>query len=246
MEPDRLLIVNADDYGRTPEISHGILVAFSAGVLKSTTMIANLVTREEIDDALDAGIACGLHFNLTCGKPVSTVPKEFLRPDLSFDKNKALNLPTEIIKAELELQWDFAAAHGVRLSHIDSHHHIHSYPNVLALVAEFAIMRGVPVRPCDEGTAFYLNKLGIASPQQFSAKFYGQDSVSADKFIAILESSNARSLEIMTHPGYSSPLLESESTYSKERELELAVLTNQELASAIAALGWTPGNYFDL
>ncbi len=246
MEPERLLIVNADDYGRTPEISRGILDAFSAGILKSTTIMSNLVSRMELDSAQAAGIACGLHFNLTCGKPISAVPKEFLSPVLSFDKSKAFSLPADVVRAELDAQWDFVATHGIRISHIDSHHHIHTNPNVLAIVAEFALRRGVPVRPCDESTALLLSKLGIASTGSFSAEFFGECSVSEENFVEILKRSEAKSLEIMTHPGYSSPELENESTYAKEREIELAVLKSPQLAEKIAALGWTLGSYFDL
>ena len=246
MEDARLLIVNADDYGRTPEISRGILAAFAAGVLKSTTVLANAVTDEKLKAALDCGIACGLHFNLTFGKPISAVPADLLGAGGAFDKSKARDFPPDLTRAELDAQWDFLVSRGVAPTHIDSHHHIHGHPQILAAVAEFALRRGLPVRPCSEEAALYLRKLSIACPEEFSRDFYGEGRISREDFLKIIEKSKARSLEVMAHPGISSPALEMSSAYSKERETELSVLADARLLDSVSEIGWTCGSYLDL
>ncbi|HEX5941948.1 MAG TPA: ChbG/HpnK family deacetylase, partial [Anaerolineales bacterium] len=55
------LIVNSDDYGRTPEISRGIREAHLQGVVTSTTCMMNITTTaEDIALALRETPALGL------------------------------------------------------------------------------------------------------------------------------------------------------------------------------------------
>ena len=68
------LIINSDDYGRTPEISRGIRETHLHGVVSSTTCMMNIVTT-----AGDVAIArketpklgMGVHLVLTMGDPIS-------------------------------------------------------------------------------------------------------------------------------------------------------------------------------
>src|SRR5256885_6104118 len=68
----RRLIVNADDFGLTPQVSAGILTAHRHGIVSSTTA---LVTARIADDSAralrDSGLGVGLHVNLTLGRPLS-------------------------------------------------------------------------------------------------------------------------------------------------------------------------------
>ena len=69
------LIVNSDDYGRTPEISRGIREAHLQGVVTSTTCMMNIpTTAEDIAVALreTPALGLGVHLVLTMGKPIST------------------------------------------------------------------------------------------------------------------------------------------------------------------------------
>ena len=68
------LIVNADDYGRTPSVSRGILDAHLNGIVTTTTVMINLPgaledVRRGIENA--PTLAFGVHLNLTCGKPLT-------------------------------------------------------------------------------------------------------------------------------------------------------------------------------
>src|SRR5918996_2725960 len=68
------LIINSDDYGRTPEISRGIREAHLRGVVTSTTCMMNIrTTEEDIVVALKEtpSLGLGVHLVLTMGDPIS-------------------------------------------------------------------------------------------------------------------------------------------------------------------------------
>ena len=68
------LIINSDDYGRTPEISRGIREAHLRGVVTSTTCMMNIpTTAADIADALKETpeLGMGVHLVLTMGSPIS-------------------------------------------------------------------------------------------------------------------------------------------------------------------------------
>ena len=74
------LIINSDDYGRTPEISRGIRETHTRGVVTSTTCMMNIpTTAADIAVALKETptLGMGVHLVLTMGDPISdpgTVP----------------------------------------------------------------------------------------------------------------------------------------------------------------------------
>ena len=154
----RQVIVNADDFGLSPNENAVILGAFQAGVISSATAMANM-------PAFEAACAMarhplltgriGLHFNLTYGQPLSL--GILSRPHFCdnagvFD----LNLPRhrlwlsredrQAVLEELEAQWQRCLDNGVRPSHLDSHQHVHNIWPIGEIVARFAARQGVPVR----------------------------------------------------------------------------------------------------
>src|SRR5512138_3882521 len=71
------LIVNADDYGRSPEISRGIREAHLHGVVTSTTCMMNIpTTADDVAIAIKETptLGMGVHLVLTMGKPI--LPRE--------------------------------------------------------------------------------------------------------------------------------------------------------------------------
>ena len=68
------LIINSDDYGRTPDISRGIREAHLQGVVTSTTCMINIpTTADDVRVALKEtpDLKLGVHLVLTMGKPLS-------------------------------------------------------------------------------------------------------------------------------------------------------------------------------
>ena len=154
----RQVIVNADDFGLSPNENAVILGAFQAGVISSATAMANMPAFEAACamarlPLLEGRI--GLHFNLTYGRPLSRAILErrtFCDSHGVFD----LNLPRhslwlgredrEAVQEELQAQWQRCVDHGVRPSHLDSHQHVHNIWPIGEIVARFAAHQGVPVR----------------------------------------------------------------------------------------------------
>lgn len=70
---NRQVIINADDFGLSPAVNRGIIEAYRAGGITSTSMMVNM---PGLADAVHAarslpGLGVGLHFNLTYGRPLS-------------------------------------------------------------------------------------------------------------------------------------------------------------------------------
>ena len=67
------LIINSDDYGRTPEVSRGIREAHLHGVVTSTTCMMNIpTTAADIQVALREAplLGLGVHLVLTADRPI--------------------------------------------------------------------------------------------------------------------------------------------------------------------------------
>lgn len=158
MTQSPLVIVNADDFGLNDEENRVIVAAFEAGLVSSTTAMANMPAfAQACAQARERGFAeaVGLHFNLTYGAPLSTLIRSqplFCGNDGQFDLNlprHALRISADAaaaVRGELQAQWQACLAQGIRPSHIDSHQHVHNLWPIAPLVARFAAEQGVPVR----------------------------------------------------------------------------------------------------
>jgi predicted glycoside hydrolase/deacetylase ChbG (UPF0249 family) len=154
----RQVIVNADDFGLSPNENAVIFSAFQAGVISSATAMANMPAFEAAcamarHHMLEGRV--GLHFNLTYGRPLSQAI--LARPtfcdshgvfDLSLARHSLWlgREDREAVQEELQAQWQRCVDHGVRPSHIDSHQHVHNIWPIGEIVARFAAHQGIPVR----------------------------------------------------------------------------------------------------
>ena len=154
-----LLIVNGDDFGLTPGTSRGIVEAYRAGILRSTSMLAvapafdlaaALATSGDAD-----GLGIGAHLALVGEDPpllgAGEVPtlvdrrgdfprswREFLR------RVVARRVDPADVRRELSAQLDRIGGAGVPVTHLDTHQHLHLWPLVRDVVIELAVERGVP------------------------------------------------------------------------------------------------------
>jgi predicted glycoside hydrolase/deacetylase ChbG (UPF0249 family) len=238
----RKLIVNADDLGLTPGCNQGIIRTMTAGIVTDTTLMINT------DHAADAvvrlkahGLAAGLHLNLTCGRPLlpgRDVPSlvdaagAFHRP---VNRVVAVCEPREA-ERELAAQVDRFLSTGLTLTHLDSHHHAHSYPELLDVAIGLARTLGVPLRQTGPAVRARLVAFGIPTPDAFTDAFYGSGAT-AGNLRAIIAGHAAGVLEIMCHPAAHDDLLPRISSYSAERQRELAILTDPAVKDFIASLG---------
>ncbi len=133
MRPRELsFIVNADDLGYSHEVNVAIEKCLAAGVITSSTIIAN---GPAFDEAVSIakrypGISYGAHLNATEFRPLSGAPLGQIMCDGEFDRAiRKVRLTRETIAA-ISVEFDTQIARiknaGLSVSHIDSHHHIHT------------------------------------------------------------------------------------------------------------------------
>lgn len=155
------VIINGDDYGYTPEKSEGILRAHKEGILTSTTVMVNIVSKLEVKELLKhkRRMGIGLHLNITRGKPVSLPEKvptllnekrEMFRPQTWTRKvwNDFGNLKN---MAEVELEFnnqlkEFKEKFDIKPSHLDSHHFITSHKKIFPILLKLAKRNNLPIR----------------------------------------------------------------------------------------------------
>src|SRR3989304_4906126 len=144
------IIINADDFGLNEEVNEGILKSFRNGILRSASLMAN---GNSFDHAVgiihsNPNLDIGVHLTLVEGKPIMAADKI---PSLL---NENGNLYTHAIKftkkyfsevinlgeayEELNAQIRKVLDHGINISHIDSHQHIHMLPKILDLIIDLA------------------------------------------------------------------------------------------------------------
>lgn len=150
-----MLIINADDFGHSPETNAAIAQAFSEGLVSSTTIMANGAGFEDACGlAAKQGLAnrVGIHLNLTEGAPLSEPIKQSAifcdsTGRLSFKRFRHWILTPRDRRAlrwELDAQIDRCRARGLRLTHADSHHHSHTEPALFPVVAATLRRQGIP------------------------------------------------------------------------------------------------------
>ena len=228
------LIVNADDFGRTPGVNAGTIEAHLNGIVTSATvMILEKSARQGIREAQQRAprLSLGLHFVITGGgSPASATPAvPTLAPGGRFarDLEKMPEaIPEEEIRRELLAQLSlFELAAGRPPSHVDSHHHAALHPSVQAVFAAVAQGRRLPVRASSPKARDELRAAGLKVPDFFLTSFHLAGATFGELTTLLLNVPNGTT-ELMCHPGYSDPVLLEGSSYAKERERELEILCN--------------------
>lgn len=150
MDSRRKLIINADDFGLTRGINLAVSECAEAGMLRSATLMPN---GEAYEDAVRAakeleGFGTGIHFVLTGLRPV--LPPEKLHglagadgflpsgPGELVKKIARTRSLGDDIRRELFAQAEKVFDSGLRITHFDSHKHVHIIPDVLDVMIEIA------------------------------------------------------------------------------------------------------------
>ncbi|OVZ91409.1 chitooligosaccharide deacetylase [Yersinia frederiksenii] len=251
---EKLLIVNADDFGLCKGQSFGIIEAFRNGIVSSTTAMMNCAAIYHAAELSkqNPDLPVGMHFVLTYGKPLTAMPSLVdANGELGkwlWQRAEAGELNLNEIAQELAAQFDkFVAVFGRLPTHIDSHHHVHMLPQIYPLIESFAREKGVALR-IDRNEVqqqgILLNK--PRSTEWFDAGFYGEQ-LSEQSFLQLLDHADQQginSLEVMCHPAFVDKILMT-SGYCYPRLTELDVLTSPTLKQTIKQRGYRLGSYLD-
>ncbi|HLF25247.1 MAG TPA: carbohydrate deacetylase [Anaerolineae bacterium] len=151
------LIVNADDFGRTHQVSAGILQAHREGIVTSATAMMNMPgAAQDLSAALVEApqLGLGVHLVFTAGRPL--LPPEWA-PSLidargHFHTQAAIledpsRLDPDELRAEFKAQISaFEHATGRRPDHIDCHHFAHVHSQLFAVYHDVALEFNLPLR----------------------------------------------------------------------------------------------------
>lgn len=218
------VLFNADDFGLTRGITDGIIKSHTNGVVKTTTLIMNgLAVDYAVRQAhLHPTLKVGIHLVLTWGKPLGMHVSDLVNVDGFFKYNNRYELMPypnlEQVEKEWEAQIKAFIATGLKLHHIDSHHHIHGWEPLQNIIINLAQKYHVPVRFVESLKAYP----DLLLTDMLYTEFYGEG-VTGHIFEK-LKKYHVNSIEVMTHPAYVDEELNQVSSYIEEREKELDIL----------------------
>jgi predicted glycoside hydrolase/deacetylase ChbG (UPF0249 family) len=175
MITSKQLIVNADDFGVTPDVTSGILTAHQDGIVTASTAMMNFPgTAEALIQAHECypDLGLGVHLVLTSGPPllpaaeVSTLVQD--NGDFRSLRTFIEAIPQVILdeaRAEMRAQIERFLVTGLTTDHIDSHHHITLFhPSLFEIMLDLAAEYGVPIRqPIPESIRAYIEYSTVAN-----------------------------------------------------------------------------------
>jgi len=271
------LIVNADDFGLTNGINRGVADGFKNGIITSASLLATMPAFEHaVGIAMEnPDLDIGVHLSLTVGKPCSKSDKlspiveegEFIRSYLHVIRSIYANrLHIEDIRDEMSAQIRKVQETGLRVSHLDSHQHVHMVPRVFRLVLTLMQEHQISfVRVPDElvsikqllttkGWGFLvlgliarvLRRKVVRERLSTTDHFWGlscSEVMSLPDLTHMLSSPKPGINELMCHPGYNDGTLGLIYHRPSFREEELAALTDEKALEIVRKRGIRLTNY---
>ncbi len=148
--PKVKIIINADDFGLAHSTNKAIVKSFEQNLCTSTTILTNMPFFEEaVQLAHENNLVSkiGIHLNLTEGQPITEkirYCKRLCNEKGYFEyklKSPLFFLTAEekvAIYEELSAQIVKCKNNNIAITHIDSHHHIHTDLSILRIVISLA------------------------------------------------------------------------------------------------------------
>jgi predicted glycoside hydrolase/deacetylase ChbG (UPF0249 family) len=152
----RTLIVNADDFGLTPGVCHGILQAHERGVVSSTSaLVVGPAFADHAASLRDSGLPVGGHLAIVGEDPPVLSAREIptlvdragrfpLRWQAFVRRAARGGVDTDDIRREFLAQLELLEQVDIPLTHLDSHQNLHLWPQVTTVLLELAVDRSVP------------------------------------------------------------------------------------------------------
>jgi adenylyl-sulfate kinase len=217
---ERVLIVNADDFGLSRGVNAGVIRAHEDGILTSASlMVRGSGAREAAEYARRTpSLAVGLHVDFGEWEFVDGKWRERYRL-VAVDDSAGARAEA---RAQLEL---FRGLLGREPTHVDSHQHLHLGSPAAPALAEIGAELGVPVRHLTESI-------------RFVGDFYGQgdrgdvhhEGITVPNLRTLIRLLPPGTTEIGCHPA---ALVDFESVYGEERILEVEALCDPEIRNVI-------------
>lgn len=149
-------VLNADDFGMSEAYNRAILEGYAGGILRSASIVAN---GEAFDEAVKQVIpscpelSVGLHLNIIEGKALTPELNQLADINGQFKNSyvqmliKSYNHKEkeflEQVEKEFRAQIEEVRAKDIKITHIDSHVHVHSIPPIFEIVCKLAREYGI-------------------------------------------------------------------------------------------------------
>lgn len=221
------LIVNADDFGLSEAVNYGIISAYKNGIVRSTTIMPGMPAFEHGIELLkeNPGLGCGVHMTLSLNKPILNNHKTIVDENGNFYKR----ITNELVEEKFDLeevydefcsQIDKVINSGVKVDHLDSHHHVHTLASLKPVIKRVVEKYQLPIRGGFEEALDY-NKV-IPMTESFYSNNVTEDYF--EKRIDELREYDV--IDIMCHPAFIDEYLINSTSYAMQRIKEYSILTS--------------------
>ena len=240
------IIINADDFGYCEAVNYGIISAHNNGIVRSTSMMANMPGVEHGVGLLKENktLNCGVHMTLSCGRPLLSNLKTIVDKDGFFIRR----ITDEIIEKmdcdeiyrELCAQIDRVKGLGIDISHLDSHHHIHTLVSLKPVIEKIVTKYNLPIRGGFEYNLEYSKVVPLID------SFY-KENLSEEYFIKnIDEIMKYDVVDIMSHPAFLDDYILNSTSYAIDRTKEHKILTSKKVKEFLEKNGLVISSYRDI
>ncbi|MDA3038865.1 MAG: ChbG/HpnK family deacetylase, partial [Actinomycetota bacterium] len=217
------VVVNADDFGRSVEVTDAIVRCLDAGSVTSTTVMA---TAPDFARSMELAprfqqVSFGVHLTATEFAPLRSDRRlSPIMTDGAFDPAKRANFrKPSVLRALLE-EWSAqfeSVAEFVPVSHADSHHLVHWRPELMPVVS--ALVRRHNIRCLRTATKYGASgalaakrRLWRATARGLSGAVMTDDFGTLRDFVIDIDrwGQSGSSIELGVHPGHPGYAAESE------------------------------------
>ncbi|MPQ44893.1 carbohydrate deacetylase [Clostridium tarantellae] len=223
------LIVNADDMGFSLGVNAGVIEAYKRGIVTSCSIMATMPGFEDAIEKLkdNKGLGTGVHLTLSSYEPLLKGHKTIVDKNGKFYKyvteEIAKNFDEEEILKEFTAQIEKVLSSGIKITHFDSHHHVHQLPQLKGVMQKLVDKYKLPIR----GGINYKLENAVVIPVLDS--FY-KEGVSIDYFKKNIDKfKELGTSDLMTHPAWVDDVLLNSTSYAIDRIKEYEVLTSEKV-----------------
>ncbi|HLQ88236.1 MAG TPA: carbohydrate deacetylase [Enterococcus sp.] len=234
------LIINSDDFGYSRAINHAIIDTHQEGILTSATLMTNTPGFEHAVKLAKENpkLGVGVHLVLTFLKPLRDDVPSLVDEDGNFYRPDAHRTGLAIVDVdELYKEWDTQIQKvldaGIQPTHLDSHHHSHTFnEHHLEVFLKLSEKYDLPIRGNFE------EEHSRRTTTYFEPAFDGVgmlEEKEQEEYLELLfdKIKENESTEIMCHTGYIDEFLFKSSSFTEPRIYQVDILTDSNFVDKI-------------
>ncbi|QOV90169.1 carbohydrate deacetylase [Humisphaera borealis] len=219
------LIVNADDFGQSPEINRGILHAHAYGIVTSTSVLVRWPAAAEVTNVVHDYPQLGLGLHVDLGEWACRNGEWY---PLYRVLSEAAESSSDAVSAEVMRQLSsFRALTGKNPTHLDSHQHVHRSEPLRSILLDLGQALQIPVRH-------------FSPDIRYVGDFYGQtgtgepypEGITVESLRRVIASLADGTNELCCHPGLG---VDHDSPYAHERMQECNALCDPTVRHSLDA-----------